>query len=345
MQNKNKIDMQLRQWAMLKHIPQHPRLITARELYNQLQSDGFSVGIRTIERDLISLSSVFQLISDERSRPFGWSWSKDAPAFSLPTMLPIQALTFELAHEHLTHLLPATLLNSLKPYFKCAEGVLTSGNSVKKLASWRKKVAIVPPNQPLIPANYPVTIIEAVHFALLNEQQLEITYVSREQAETKTYPIHPLGLVQRGAVTYLIATLYTYPDIRLLAVHRIKAAKVLEEPIISPPNFNLTQYISQGAFGFDESGLIELVVRFTLGAAEHLLETRLSLNQQIVPDQAGWVRLQATVPNTAQLRWWLMGFGEGVEVLKPVSLRQEFADMARALNGIYQATNKSVNFI
>jgi len=343
MQNKNKIDMQLRQWAMLKYIPQHPRLTTVRELYNHLQSDGFSVGIRTTERDLISLSGVFPLISDERSRPFGWSWSKDAQAFSLPTMSPIQALTFELAHEHLTHLLPATLLKSLKPYFKCAEGVLTSGNSVKKLANWRKKVAIVPPNQPLIPVNYPVDIIEAVHFSLLNEQQLEITYVSREQAETKTYPIHPLGLVQRGAVTYLIATLYSFPDIRLLAVHRIKVAKVLEQPAISPPNFNLAKYINLGAFGFAESGLIKLDVRFTTAAAEHLLETPLSLNQQIAPDKAGWVRLQATVPDTAQLRWWLMGFGNGVEVLEPVSLRQEFAQIAQSLCGIYQATNQSAH--
>ena len=338
MQKQNKIDMQLRQWAMLKHIPQHPSLITTRELYNYLQSDGFSVGIRTIERDLISLSGVFPLLSDERSKPFGWSWSKDAPAFSLPTMSPIQALTFELAHEHLAHILPATLLSSLKPYFKCAEGVLTSGNSVKKLASWRKKVAIVPANQPLIPAGYTLDIIEAVHSALLNEQQLEITYVSREQAETKTYPIHPLGLVQRGAVTYLIATLYNYPDIRLLAIHRIKEAKLLDQPIISPTNFNLAQYVSQGAFGFDESGLIDLVVRFTQGAAEHLLETPLSLNQRITSDQFGWVRLNATVPNTAQLRWWLMGFGEGVEVLEPISLRQEFVEMAQALNDVYKAT-------
>ena len=55
-----------------------------------------------------------------------------------------------------------------------------------------------------------------------------------------------------------------------------------------------------------------------------------------MPDKAGWVRLQATVADTAQLRWWLMGFGGGVEVIKPVSLRQEFIDMTQSLHGIYQ---------
>ena len=333
MQNHN--DTQLRQWAMLKRIPQHPRQITARELTERLASEGFEVGKRTVERDLVSLSGIFPLITNDRSRPYGWSWSKDAEAFALPTMSPLQALTLELAHDHLASLLPASLLDSLAPYFKCAEGVLSSGEGVKKLANWRKKVAIVPPNQPLIPPNYPEVIIEAVHSALLSEQQLEISYTSREHSETKTYPSHPLGIVQRGAVTYLIATLYNYTDILLFAVHRIQAAKVLDQSANTPEGFDLKHYISQGALGFEENGLIKLVVLFTVAAAEHLWETPLSLDQQITPFKSGWVRLQATVPDTAQLNWWLKGFGQEVEVLEPTFLRDEFVNMAQSIGEIY----------
>ena len=341
MKKQNHNDTQLRQWAMLKRIPQHPRQITARDLTEGLASEGFEVGKRTVERDLVSLSAIFPLISSERSKPYGWSWSKDAEAFALPTMSPLQALTLELAHDHLATLLPASLLDSLTPYFKCAEGVLSSGDAVKKLATWRKKVAIVSAGQPLIPPSYPEEIIEAVHSALLADQQLEISYASREQGETKTYPAHPLGIVQRGAVTYLVATLYDYTDIRMFAVHRIQVAKVLDQPANTSEGFNLSQYISQGAFGFEESGAIKLIVRFKTAAAEHLWETPLSLDQQIAPDQSGWVRLQATVPDTAQLRWWLKGFGQEVEVLEPTSLRDEFVNMAQSLHGVYHATKSS----
>lgn len=333
MQSQN--DTQLRQWAMLRRIPQHPRQITARELTERLESEGFEVSKRTVERDLLSLSEIFPLVSNERSRPYGWSWNKDAEAFALPAMSPLQALTLELAHDHLATLLPASLLKTLAPFFKCAEGVLSSGDGVKKLASWRKKVAIVPPNQPLIPPSYPEEIIEAVHSALLTEHQLEISYTSREQGETKAYPVHPLGIVQRGAVTYLVATMYDYTDIRLLAVHRIQTAQVLEQPAKPPKKFDLAKYIRQGAFGFEESGEIKLVVRFTPPAVEHLRETPLSLDQQIEPDQSGWVRVQATVPDTAQLRWWLLGFADQVEVLEPLSLRDEFMNTTQALCGIY----------
>ena len=214
---------------------------------------------------------------------------------------------------------------------------MSSGEGVKKLASWRKKVAIVPPNQPLIPPSYAEEIIEAVHSALLSEQQLEISYASREQGETKSYRAHPLGIVQRGAVTYLVATLSDYTDIRLLAVHRIQSAQGLDKPATTPKNFNLAKYIREGAFGFGESGEIKLLVRFSTTAGEHLRETPLSLDQQIEADLPDWVRVQATVPNTAQLRWWLLGFGNQVEVLAPVSLREEFINTSQSLHGIYHA--------
>lgn len=332
-QNKN--DTQLRQWAMLKLIPQHPRQISARELTERLNSEGFEVGKRTIERDLISFSATFPLISNERSKPYGWSWSKDSETFSLPSMSPLQALTLELAHDHLSTLLPASLLRTLTPYFKCAEGVLSSGDGVKKLASWRKKVASVPATQPLIPPNYAEEVIEAVHSALLSDQRLEITYDSREQGKTKTYEVSPLGIVQRGAVTYLIGTIYNYTDTRLFALHRIKNAYLLDRPVITPVTFDLAAYIEHGFLGFDNKGNIKLIVRLTESAAAHLWETPLAADQKIETDQAGYVTVQATVPNTAQLRWWLLGFSDQLEVLEPAFLREEFATTAASMNSIY----------
>jgi predicted DNA-binding transcriptional regulator YafY len=43
------------------------------------------------------------------------------------------------------------------------------------------------------------------------------------------------------------------------------------------------------------------------------------------------VRLSATVADTAELRWWLLGFGEGVEVIGPKSLRNEFIETVKSI--------------
>lgn len=75
---KSQNDTLLRLLTMLRYIPVHPGQITAKELTKRLESDQFEVSKRTVERDLLSLSEIFSLISNERSRPYGWSWNKQA---------------------------------------------------------------------------------------------------------------------------------------------------------------------------------------------------------------------------------------------------------------------------
>jgi len=327
-------DTVLRHLEVLKNIPLYPKTITAGDIMRRLRGTGFEVSKRTIERNLIDLSLIFPLISDNSSMPYRWSWDPDAGAFSVPSMSPVQALTLSLARDHLTNLLPASMMATLSPYFKYADNVLLSGEGVKNMANWRNKVAIVPTSQPLISPTYSEELLETIHDALLSQRKLEIDYLPRTQKAHKSI-IHPLGLVQRGAVMELVATFHTYTDIRRLVLHRIKSAKKLDTPSRKPRGFCLKDYIAQGHFGVVMGEKIRLVARFTSYVAEHLRETPLSRDQRLT-DENGAVRIEATVLDTSQLRWWLLAFGDKVTVLEPASLREEFAKTAQSMNALYQ---------
>ena len=67
----------LRQWAMLRLIPRHPRRIDSGTLQSELQKLGYDMTLRTIQRDLNKLSAVLPLVSDQ-SKPQGWWWEADA---------------------------------------------------------------------------------------------------------------------------------------------------------------------------------------------------------------------------------------------------------------------------
>lgn len=331
---KKKTDTLLRQWMILKNIPLFPRKVSAAELTERVRSEGFDITKRTMERNLQSLSLAFPIQSDERSLPYGWSWSRDADTFTFPAMSPVQALTLSLAKDHLASILPSSLMQTLAPYFQCADNVLMSGESVRNMADWREKVAIVPSSQALIPPPYDEEVVEIVHAALLAEKQLEIDYASRS-SPSWVHAIHPLGLVQRGPVIYLVAAIYD-ADIRILALHRIRWARMLDMPANVPEDFCLARYIAGGAFGFSSGGeKIRLVARFTAAAAAHLRETALSEDQELT-EEGDTVCVRATVIDSPQLCWWLKGFGDQVEVLEPADLREEFAQMAFSLQKKYQ---------
>ena len=115
-----------RQWQMLRMIPRYPQKITAKSLHEKLQADQFDVTKRTVERDLLALSKMFPLVSDERDKPYGWSWSKDAPVFNLPGLSHNEALTLAMVEQHLNNLLPSSTLSQLQPYFKATKQHLSN---------------------------------------------------------------------------------------------------------------------------------------------------------------------------------------------------------------------------
>ena len=59
------------------------------------------------------------------------------------------------------------------------------------------------------------------------------------------------------------------------------------------------------------------------------------MDQKIHKQKDDLFELTATLADTFQLRWWLRGYGDEVEVLAPESLRQEFVEMTREFEKMY----------
>lgn len=322
----NTQDTLLRQWQMLRLIPRFPRKVCARALQEQLQSAGYETTKRTIERDLQALSRSFPLVVDSRSAPFGWSWQKDASAIDVPALSPTEALSFMMVRRFLEPLMPSSVLDQLAPYFGMAEQCLAAQDGNTQTAAWLQKVAVVPAGQPLLPALVLPEVQSVLQEALLHNRQVRLHYQKRGNQNETEYKVHPLGLIQRGGVFYLTATFFDYPDIRLLVLHRVRSAELLEEEARRPDDFNLDAYIAAGNLGFGQEETIDLVLRFDHAVGEHLWDTPLAIDQRIDEVSDGRLEVRATVVDTPQLRWWLLGFADGVEIIEPVVLREEIAN-------------------
>jgi predicted DNA-binding transcriptional regulator YafY len=320
-------DTLARQRAMLRLIPRFPRRITALELKSALESQGFSATRRTIERDLQNLSRQFGLVADESSKPYGWCWAKDARFEFAPRLTVSQSVALLLSRAHLHSFLPQTLLNELVPMFDVAEQELTSTG----WKDWHLRTAVIPGAMTLLPPKLNSVVLEHVHSALALQRSLSGRYRSKGAKTAKDVTIHPLGLIVRGAVHYLVCTLFEYADIRQLALHRLSHTKVLATPSLHPEGFDFVSYASR-ATKYEPQGKIRLVVRFEARAAEHLRETPLSHDQQLKDLGDGQVELTATVESDETLRWWIRAFGSQVEVIDPPFLREEIrADLEKLL--------------
>ncbi len=323
-------DTVMRQWMMLRMVPRAPSKISTKEIMNNLAAEGFAISQRSIQRDLEKFSSIFPLESDDRSKPYGWSWSKDAGTLDIPGMDSHTALAFYLAEQHLSPILPRETVNKLKPHFMTATSMLNEISGSAGAHSWTNKVRVLPQGPDLATPEVDAIVQEQVYTALLLNRKLEVQYKKHGAKAHKPYTINPLGLVLKNGVFYIPCTVFDYDDIRLLTLHRMKEAKATEQMVDKPEGFDLDAYIQSGELQFKIGDDISLKAVVSKDVAFHLRERKLNPKQTLEEQADGTFLLQAEVKDTWELRFWLRGHGEDIEVLEPKQLRDDLYQSAKA---------------
>mgnify|MGYP006169705841 CR=1 FL=1 len=320
----------IRHWEMLRLIPKEPGSISAGDLHKKLDELGFKVTKRTVERDLNSLSEAgFPLVFDDTDQPYLWSWSRLSSGFHAPNMSVSDALLTVMASMTLNDLLPSMLSSTLNDLKQEAEKVLDAVQHSSNLSSWRNKIAVKLPMQPLIAPAIDAQVKADIYDALLRDEQIEVQYKSRSKEhgeQAGCYVLNPLGVIQRGWIIYLAATFDGYSDVRLLAMNRIENTRRLYAPVNKPKGFKLSKYLEDGFADFGAGQQIELKAVVSKQLRKHLQESKLSEDQKIVDSEQGSI-LSATVPMTQQLIWWVRGLGSQIEVIEPSVLKAQLEDM------------------
>lgn len=327
-----------RHWLLLRMIPRFPRKIDTATIESLMERQGISIHRRSIQRDLEKLSDIFPLSCDDRDKPFGWSWSADAPALDIPAMSPPAALAYRMVGEFMSGMFPKEVFKQLSPHFRHAEAVLEQTDK-STLKSWPDKVRTISRTQQLLPPEISPEVFAVVSDSLLEGKSFQVSYLRRGESQTVDWSINPLGLVLHDRLMTLVCTMGNYnmlKDVRTLHLHRIQSANRLDKSSTVPEGFNLDNYIASGAFGYRKGdSIIRLKAIFEKDAAIHLEETPLSEDQQLTEQSDGNVLVEATVADTGQLRWWLLGFGGRIEVLEPQGLRVELRDHAARMMARY----------
>lgn len=332
-------DTLYRQITLLQLIPRFPGRIATPTLIEKLKERGFQVTPRSLQRDLKDrLSYYFPIICHDQDKPYRWSFDQKA-IFNLPSLDTPAALALHLAEQQLRGLLPPAVADQLRPQFDAANQHLEHLNH-NSLGRWARRVKALPNGKTLIPAPINENTWRCVTEALLENCCLNVSYLSRKKNDLKSFTLHPAGLVTKQSSSYLVAKVDGYDDLRQFALHRIKKAEVTNQASDIDENFNVEDYIDQGAFARQEGQEpVQLVADIHPQVAWLLEETPLSENQSIQPlnDENGWYRLEAQVPKDQETLWWIYGLNASIRLHEPKAwvddLKASFQELNRWYTG------------
>lgn len=309
--------------SMLLLLDTH-RHMTARELARQLE-----VSERTVYRDVDALSAAGVPIY-ARPGGSGGCYLPDGYHTRLTGLTPAEAQVLSLAGPSqvladlglrdavdtaqlkLMRALPAS---TRLPAQAASRRVLIDG------AGWDAPIERVP-------------WLEALQQAVWQERQADLVY-RRSDGATVERRVHPLGLVAKGSVWYLVASVDG--TVRVYRAARLANVRVLERSSVRPPGFDLAAYWQTSSAAFKASiPHVTATVRVAPSALELVRVTRrVSIERQQPPEPDGWIELMLRFDTLEEARTFALGCGPVIEVLAPDALRRDIAELAAKTVQLY----------
>lgn len=185
-------------------------------------------------------------------------------------------------------------------------------------------------------ASAPPDVFWALMQAISARRICHVTYRSAQPgAQDKSYDVLPLRLFAHQGAVYLWCTVGSYSDITTLNLQRLRKLTVLEATGTVPADFD-PQGLEASAFGVYTGGLQRTFrLRFSATVAPLIREKIWHPSQGLEPRAGGALELSFTCGDSPEVRSWISGWREEVEVLAPASLRADFAALGSWLSKTY----------
>jgi predicted DNA-binding transcriptional regulator YafY len=294
--------------------------VTAAEL-----ADDLEISERTARRDLEALSMAGIPVYSQAGRGGGWSLLGGSRT-DLSGLTAAEARTLFLVAGPSASATPQIkaalrkLVRALPEPFR-AEAEAAASAVVIDPASWDRSHVPTPAH------------LDELQRAVVEGVKVRIVYAAPDRPEAER-TVHPLGLVAKASVWYLVAA--TDAGMRTFRLSRVREVTLTEDPAERPEGFDLETHWRSVVAEVDERRVtFRATARVEAEAIPWLrssLGTRLAIREEGAGDHVG---IEIRSWSARSLAAELAGFGRWVEVLDPVEAREELARIGDELRERY----------
>lgn len=304
--------------AALLILQRHER-VTAAELAEQLE-----VSVPTARRDLEALSAAGVPVYPQPGRGGGWSLLGGARtdlsglnANEVRALFTLTGPSTRLTPEARTAL--RKLMAAIPSPFR-ADAEAAAESTIVDHRAWGQSV----PERP--------GRLDALRDAVITHCRTRLSY-RRGDGTLSTRLVDPYGLVDRGAVWYLIAG--TGDGQRTFRLDRIDLAMPTDEHFDLPDNFSLDDQWSRIVDQLEAPRSAVSATVLIDPALAHVLHDQFGAQCETHETVGDRVRLVVSAPSAQIIAEQLAGWGDSVDVVAPDSVRTTLAEIGRRLTRRY----------
>jgi len=167
--------------------------------------------------------------------------------------------------------------------------------------------------------------------AIRHRNKVRLKYQSfyeKSEIETVLSPFH-LHFSQRA--WYVIGFSELHGEIRMFKLARIRAMQLLRNLYLLDKPFDVEEWLGKAWSLIPEGKMYAVKLRFFPMVAGNVAEVLWHSTQKLSWRPDGTMVMELEVDGLREIRWWILGYGDQVEVLEPTALRKQIAEMGRKI--------------
>lgn len=173
--------------------------------------------------------------------------------------------------------------------------------------------------------------------AIAKRHSVRLRYRSLNEGEEIRTKLNPYQLFFSRRSWYVAGRSSLHRATRTFNLGRIAEIEILDDRYQIPRGFSIERFLRNAWHLIPEPGPDrDVVIRFGKMVAQNVSEVIWHKTQQLTFNKDGTLDFQVTVSGLNEISWWILGYGDQAEVLKPLELRRLIAQRVDRMATIYQ---------
>ena len=176
--------------------------------------------------------------------------------------------------------------------------------------------------------------------AIVKRQVCRVVYISFQERKQLTLTVHPLRLAFFGRAWYVIAYSVKHAQTRTFKLGRIRKLTVTDKTFDAGRVIDLAEHFNGAWAMIPEGRFYDVQLHFEPKVAGNVAEVRWHASQKIEWNDDGSIDFRVRVNGLGEISWWVLGYGDQVEVIAPPELRERVCDVAKSMVQRYAASGE-----
>ena len=169
--------------------------------------------------------------------------------------------------------------------------------------------------------------------AVAQRKKVRIDYDSLFDGKAIRCELSPYHLLYNQRAWHVVGLSSVHKTVRTFKLNRICSAEMSDKPFSNDgsPEFDLAEYLGCAWSMIPEGRMYNIRLRFSPKIANNVAKVQWHKTQKVTRNPDGSATVDFRIDGLGEITWWILSYGDQVEVMSPAALRKNVVEIAQRM--------------